>query len=743
MGLPTRLALVALILSGGGALAHIRLHVTGDPGKPLKWSNGQNIGIVINATGSDDVTDGSHFTALRQAIASWNSVAGSNAHLVENTNPVQQARADWGASSLHLVWFDEDNSSGFFPGSSGTVAITPVLFDTGDGEILDADVLYNGKDHSFTTKGEPNRFDIQDIGAHELGHFLGLDHTGWGGATMYPYVSPSVILHRSLASDEHTALREIYPSQAFGRLTGTVRRASTNAVIPGAHLTVRDATTGRTAAGTLARSNGTFTIEGLEAGTYEVIAHPLKGVVGESNLQAGKIIETNFDATSGPPVVVALGSTVAYGDLVAADPPVSQVMDVVLGTLGAALPRRVVSGTNNTGLYLGGNGLAVGSTLTVSDPDLTLSNVVFTGTAVSFAVDVPAGAPPGHVDLFVSNANGSALLPAALEITPPDPVVTQVAPPIGSSSGGTLLTLSGTGFRPGARVVVGPRIYSDGDPGVTVVDETTITLATQATSPGTYDVVVVDESGVEGRAADGFQFSLVPAIATVFPPAGSTNGGTELVIMGQDFAAGATVEIDGVVQNAVTFVDASRLCVATEPKGVPIAGAVLRVTIPGGAFAESAFTYTTQPDPVVAALSPASGPIAGGTAVTISGSGFTNQAQVRFGVELDGSGGTPAAALTFVDPQTLEVTTPAFTKGSVRVLVQDAMTGQAELVEQGFSFQSKSSGGGGGCSTAFAGQGPGGLGSSLLASAWFALLLLALCGRLQRARLARAPRSSR
>ncbi|MEZ6020564.1 MAG: matrixin family metalloprotease [Planctomycetota bacterium] len=74
--------------------------------------------------------------------------------------------------------FDEINSSGYFPTGSGIVAITPLEFYT-TGRIIDADVLFNGKDFHFTTKQETNRFDIQDVAAHELGHLLGLDHSGW------------------------------------------------------------------------------------------------------------------------------------------------------------------------------------------------------------------------------------------------------------------------------------------------------------------------------------------------------------------------------------------------------------------------------------------------------------------------------------------------------------------------------------------------------------------------------------
>ena len=198
----TKVALAALVVLASAAvtLAHVRLIHSGN-GIALRWNTPANISIVINEQGSDDITDQSHITALRNAIRSWNSVPGSTVHLSEDSSPAQMARTDYQSSSLHLILFDENDSSGYFPGGTGIVALTPVWF-SNSGVITDADILFNGQDFEFTTSGVPGRFDVQDVATHELGHLLGLDHTDWAGGTMYPYVDPTVILHRSLAQDE-------------------------------------------------------------------------------------------------------------------------------------------------------------------------------------------------------------------------------------------------------------------------------------------------------------------------------------------------------------------------------------------------------------------------------------------------------------------------------------------------------------------------------------------------------------
>jgi len=708
------------LLAGGAGFAHIRLH-TGNPSQPLFWSGFGNVGVVINSAGSDDISDDSHFTAIRNGYEAWNEIAGTNVQIVENTDPVQQARTDWQSSGIHLIWFDETDASGLFPGNSGTVAITPLIFSIPSGQILDADILFNGNDHPFTTSGVGGRFDVQDVVTHELGHLLGLDHSGWGGATMFPFVSPAVIAQRSLSLDDENGMRDAYPSAANGVVTGTVQRQSDSSAVAGAHVIARDATTGRTAGAALTDSAGNFRMAGLAAGTYEFIAHPLIGSVTSANLQAGHTIHTDFDPTSFGNFAVVAGSN-SVGTQQVIDPGSA----FTLGSSGSPLPLRAIEGQNNTGFVLGGSGLTAGSVLIASDPDVTVGNVVWGTTFVGFEIDVPGGEAAGHFDLQVENPPGTirSILPAAVEVTPPSPTVASVNPTLGSTNGGTSLTLTGTGFRAGARIVIGDRIYRDGDPGVTVVDPTTITLTTSATTDGTYDVVVIDESGFEGRLTNAFQFTPVPAIASIFPPAGDAAGGSELVLTGQDFVAGLTVTIDGVNQPNVTIDSPTRLRVTTEP-GVAGGPYVLRVTDMGGAFADTAFSYVAQADPQITSVMPTSGSPAGGDTITITGSGFTANSQVSFGVDPDtGAGGTAAAMTTFLDANTLEAVTPPFGAGLVAVAVVDGASSQGTIDAAAFQFGSLGGGGGGGCHTVLVGDPPG-PGEGLGNAAW-ALVLAAV-----------------
>jgi hypothetical protein len=673
----------------GAAAAHVRL-LSNSTGSGLKWSSPTHVSIVVQSDGSDDIGDGSHTAALRNAIAAWNGVANSKLRLVENTDPAERARTDWDANDIHLILFDEDDDSGYFPNGSGTVAITPVWFQS-DGTIIDADVLFNGDGFSFTTDAQGGAFDVQDVATHELGHLLGFDHTGWAGATMYPYVSPFVVEHRSLSEDEVHALHHVYPVGGFASITGTVRRASDSTRVAGAHVVARDVN-GRTRASALATGNGDFTLRGLTAGDWTLYATPLDYPVSAGNLSSGQTVQVDFQSTLGPTLTTAPSGSIDAGDLF-----VGPNAMLSLGRNNDRLPLRAIAGTT-TAFFLRGSGLVSTSTLEASDPSIDVDVVSWMNALVAFDVTVPAGAARGHADLVVTNLAGDVtILPAALEITPPNPLVTSVSAPLGSDLGGTALVVEGSNFLAGARIVIGERIYGDGVD-ATVVDDSTITLTTQATAAGLYDVVVFVPSGEEGRLDDAFEFRPIPQVASVFPSVGCEVGGTEVVIGGASFVTGVAVRIDGVAQTNVVVDSSTRLRVITDP-GVAGGPYLLEVENPGGEIATGVFTYSTTPDPAVIGLAPAIGSTSGGNTVTVSGANFDADTEVWFGADAATGAGGIAANVTVLDANTLFVLAPAHSEGDVDLVIRDASSGQALALAEAYSYRKPTASPGGACAT--------------------------------------------
>lgn len=683
--------LAAATAAVGLAAAHLRLRNPSN-GAPLRWSNPSAVSVVVSSAGSDDIGDDSETTAVRLALREWNRADGSSLRLVEDASPAARARTDWESDDLHLVWFDETNSSEWFTGASGTVAITPVWFNS-SGAIVDADVLFNGRDWRFTTSRESGRFDVQDVVTHELGHLLGLDHSAHDGATLYPYVDPAVLLHRSLSADDVAGARDIAPAGTWSTASGVLERAEGGA-LAGAHIVARTLD-GHPRAATLTDTTGAWTLRGLAAGEYELYCAPLDGAVGPGNLTTFGTVRTDFGARVLGRLQVPEAGAAAFGAAQAAPDHGTS-----LGRASDDLPLRLVRGASR-GASLRGSGLVPGSTLRSSSPDVAITNVVWTHSQVAFVASAAPDAAFDHVDLEVVDPTGAmAVATGVFELTPADPVVSALEPAHASPAGGSSVLVHGSGFRSGLALVAGPHIYEEGH-GLELLDASTLRLTTRPDEPSLRDVVVVDPSGVEGRLAGGLRIEAVPSIRLVFPAAGSAGGGTLVHVTGVDFEPGSTVAIDGVVQDEVVLLDSRTLRFRTRG-GLAGAPAVLEVVSPAQGSASAAFLYLAAPDPSLVSVSPASGPAAGGGEVELVGDGLPELFEVVFGADpRTGLGGSAALVSNRLDSRTLRAVVPAGAPGAASILVRDLQGGGVALAESAYTYFGPDEGpAGGGCTVA-------------------------------------------
>ena len=205
------------------------------------------------------------------------------------------------------------------------------------------------------------------------------------------------------------------------------------------------------------------------------------------------------------------------------------------------------------------------------------------------------------------------------------PTVTAVAPAQGAFTGGTAVTITGTGF------VAGATVTFDGvaATGVAVASATSITATTPAEVQGAVVIEVTNPDTQSGTLSGAFTYlGAPPSITLVSPNSGSSTGATVVTITGADFVAGATVTFGG---TAATFDSATQLTANTPAQ---TAGAVdVVVTNPDAQLVTSvgAYTFTAAAAPTVASVSPSSGTTGGGTAVTITGTGFAAGAGVTLG----------------------------------------------------------------------------------------------------------------
>jgi hypothetical protein len=312
-----------------------------------------------------------------------------------------------------------------------------------------------------------------------------------------------------------------------------------------------------------------------------------------------------------------------------------------------------------------------GTTVTLSGSGFTGATAVVFGTAnataftVSSDTSLTATAPPqaaGTVDITVTTAAGISSTTSAdrYTFTATAPAVTAITPTSGPTSGGTVVTVSGSNFNGATAVKFGMVAATS----FTVLSATQITAVAPAQAAGTVDVTVTTPYGTSATSgADRFTYSTVavPSVTGISPTAGPLAGGSVVTVTGSAFTGATAVSFGSSAAASFAVVSDTQI-VAASPTAISGTVHVTVTTLAGTSSTSSAnqFTFSASA-PTVTGLSPTSGPPAGGTSVTITGTGFTGATAVTFG--------TAAASFTVNSSTQITATAPAQAMGAVDILV--------------------------------------------------------------------------
>ena len=255
----------------------------------------------------------------------------------------------------------------------------------------------------------------------------------------------------------------------------------------------------------------------------------------------------------------------------------------------------------------------------------------------------------------------------------PRPNPTGMSQNFGPFEGGNSVTITGSNL--GSASLGGTTVdFGLGNPAAVAPDSSSTSLV--VTVPPEQTVLGVPQSPVtvyvitpDGTTTVGqYNYEIIPpTITSLSPLSGPATYKTPVTIIGQNLLQATVLfgGVAGIIQsdsfNEVTATN------PTNPPNTPGDTVLVTVTTPDGPGSQSAvtsdslnFMYTTGV--AVTGLNPSSGPVGGGTAVTINGIGFSGTTSVTF----DGYG---AKIIPPVSPMAIVVTSPYLGPGTVDVQV--------------------------------------------------------------------------
>lgn len=280
------------------------------------------------------------------------------------------------------------------------------------------------------------------------------------------------------------------------------------------------------------------------------------------------------------------------------------------------------SGPNTIFVFLYGTNLA-GATSITFGPGHPATNVYCEATMCNMVAPAQGG---GTVDVRVTTPAGTSAITSADKFTYQSAAtLSSITPASGPTAGGTRVTVTGTDLT-GAVIVFGSKAATNAS-----CTATSCTVTTPAQSAaGTY-AVSADNTVGAGQNTLNFTATAPPTVTAVSPASGPTAGGSKVTITGTNLAI-----VDGVSFGPGRWVQygscGATSCTVTVPPG-PGGPVDVQVYGPGGTSAVSSadrYTYLLPP-PTVTAVSPSSGPSAGGNTITVTGTNLSTAIGVKFG----------------------------------------------------------------------------------------------------------------
>ncbi|HYR28557.1 MAG TPA: matrixin family metalloprotease [Thermoanaerobaculia bacterium] len=350
--------------------------------------------------------------AVDKAFGTWSSVQDTNVRF--ERRGVTDEVSDHSAGRVVVSLADD-----LFKGQ-GALAMTTYTFDKTSGNLTDADILI---DPSLLS----GRYNLQMALQHEIGHVLGLDHSGVISAVMYPFVSNGDS-PASFDSDDRIAIATSYPidDPTLRGATLSGRVVGDSGAIFGAQVVAVNEQ-GQPVATVLTTASGEFSVSGIPAGRYRIYAEPLDGPVDPAALRGtwrgANAVSFPTQFFGDTPIAVENGKV--YGNLVVNATGPTRLNPKWVGTCAPSSPNMSLASTpsvvqpgQTVKISIGGDGFTSGMTeFEVLNPSFRrVSNFDWSSNYVSANFEIGADAAVGSAVVLVTSGNETATLTGALKI---------------------------------------------------------------------------------------------------------------------------------------------------------------------------------------------------------------------------------------------------------------------------------------------------------------------------------------